>query len=41
MAVHGGRIVFLLRLPPVFPFNLLNYGLGLTRVPTLHYVWPR
>ncbi|HYC32150.1 MAG TPA: TVP38/TMEM64 family protein [Gemmatimonadales bacterium] len=29
---RGRRIVFLLRLSPVFPFNLLNYALGLTRV---------
>jgi uncharacterized membrane protein YdjX (TVP38/TMEM64 family) len=29
---EGRRIVFLLRLSPVFPFNLLNYALGLTRV---------
>ncbi|HUF35194.1 MAG TPA: TVP38/TMEM64 family protein [Gemmatimonadales bacterium] len=29
---QGRRIVFLLRLSPVFPFNLLNYALGLTRV---------
>ncbi len=28
----------LLRLSPVFPFNLLNYSLGLTRVPFLQYV---
>ena len=28
----GRRIVFLLRLSPVFPFNLLNYALGLTSV---------
>lgn len=28
----GFRVVFLLRLSPVFPFNLLNYALGLTRV---------
>jgi uncharacterized membrane protein YdjX (TVP38/TMEM64 family) len=29
---QGRRIVFLLRLSPAFPFNLLNYALGLTRV---------
>jgi len=29
---HGLVIVALLRLSPVFPFNVLNYGLGLTRV---------
>ena len=29
---QGRRIVILLRLSPVFPFNLLNYALGLTRV---------
>ena len=28
----GRKIVFLLRLTPVVPFNLLNYALGLTRV---------
>jgi len=32
VASHGGRLVFLLRLSPIFPFNLLNYALGLTRV---------
>src|SRR6516162_4238917 len=34
----GGWIVFLLRLSPVFPFNLLNYALGLTGVRFWHYV---
>lgn len=29
---QGGRIVFLLRLSPVFPFSLMNYALGLTAV---------
>ncbi len=32
VAREGRKIVTLLRLSPVFPFNLLNYGLGLTRV---------
>ena len=32
VAEDGRRIVFLLRLSPVFPFSLLNYALGLTRV---------
>jgi len=35
---QGRRIVFLLRLSPVFPFNLLNYGLGLTKVRLADYV---
>jgi uncharacterized membrane protein YdjX (TVP38/TMEM64 family) len=34
---QGRKIVFLLRLSPVFPFNLLNYGLGLTRVRFADY----
>ena len=32
IAADGRRITFLLRLSPVFPFNLLNYALGLTRI---------
>jgi len=32
IARDGRKIVLLLRLSPVFPFNLLNYALGLTRV---------
>lgn len=35
---QGRKIVFLLRLSPVFPFNLLNYALGLTRVRLGDYV---
>lgn len=34
---QGLRIVFLLRLSPVFPFVVLNYLLGLTRVRFAHY----
>lgn len=37
-ASQGFRIVFLLRLSPVFPFNLLNYALGLTRVRFVDYL---
>jgi uncharacterized membrane protein YdjX (TVP38/TMEM64 family) len=38
IAAQGGRIAFLLRLSPLFPFNLLNYALGLTRVRLRDYV---
>lgn len=34
---RGLFICLLLRLSPVFPFNLLNYGLGLTKVRFHHY----
>lgn len=34
----GFKIVFLLRLSPIFPFNLLNYALGVTRVRLRDYV---
>jgi pyruvate/2-oxoglutarate dehydrogenase complex dihydrolipoamide dehydrogenase (E3) component/uncharacterized membrane protein YdjX (TVP38/TMEM64 family) len=36
---HGAIIVALTRLVPVFPFNLLNYGFGLTKVPFWTYVF--
>ncbi len=38
VAENGFKIVFLLRLSPIVPFNLLNYALGVTRVPFLTYV---
>lgn len=38
IAAQGRRIVFLLRLSPAFPFNLLNYALGLTRVSLADYL---
>lgn len=38
VAREGRKIVLLLRLSPVFPFVLLNYGLGLTKVRLVDYV---
>jgi uncharacterized membrane protein YdjX (TVP38/TMEM64 family) len=35
---QGLKIVFLTRLCPLFPFNLLNYALGITRVSLKDYV---
>ena len=35
---EGRKIVFLLRLSPIFPFNLLNDALGLTRVRFVDYL---
>jgi len=34
---HGWKIVAFTRLIPIFPFNLLNYAFGLTRVRFIHY----
>lgn len=36
---HGAMIVAITRLIPVFPFNLQNYGYGLTQVRFLTYVF--
>lgn len=35
---HGGLFVALVRLIPIFPFSLVNYGFGLTRVSFGIYV---
>ena len=34
---EGWRFVAFVRLVPLFPFNLLNYGLGLTKIKFSHY----
>lgn len=36
---NGAIIVAITRLVPLFPFNLLNYGFGLTKVPFMTYVF--
>jgi uncharacterized membrane protein YdjX (TVP38/TMEM64 family)/rhodanese-related sulfurtransferase len=35
---EGWRFVAFVRLVPLFPFNLLNYALGLTRIRLSHYL---
>lgn len=35
---EGWRFVAFVRLVPLFPFNLLNYALGLTRIKLPHYI---
>jgi len=37
IANEGAKIVFLIRLAPVFPFTYINYAFGLTGVRTLPY----
>lgn len=38
IAKEGAKIVFLVRLAPVFPFTYINYAFGLTGIGTLGYV---
>jgi uncharacterized membrane protein YdjX (TVP38/TMEM64 family) len=38
VGAQGFKMVLLLRLSPVFPYNLLNYSLGLTKVRFADYV---
>ncbi|NOX32795.1 MAG: hypothetical protein GXP56_03515 [Deltaproteobacteria bacterium] len=35
---HGWKAVALTRLIPLFPFNLLNYAFGLTKIKFSHYI---
>jgi uncharacterized membrane protein YdjX (TVP38/TMEM64 family) len=34
---HGRQLVVLLRLSPLTPFNIFNYGLGISRISTLDF----
>lgn len=36
---HGAVVVAITRLVPLFPFNLLNYGFGLTAIPFRTYLF--
>lgn len=38
VGAQGLKIVFLLRLSPLFPFSILNYGMGLTNVSFRDYM---
>lgn len=38
VSAEGWRFIAFVRLVPLFPFNLLNYALGLTRIPLSAYV---
>lgn len=38
VSLRGRRIVFLLRLSPVVPFNVLNYALGLTTISAWDFI---
>lgn len=38
VARHGWKVVAFTRLIPAFPFNLLNYAFGLTKIPFVHYL---
>ncbi|MFM7365037.1 MAG: TVP38/TMEM64 family protein [Cuspidothrix sp.] len=38
VAKEGWKIVLLTRLSPIFPFNLLNYGFGVTQISIRDYI---
>ncbi len=35
---QGSKVVFLMRLSPLFPYSLMNYSLGLTKIPFIEYI---
>lgn len=35
---QGSKVVFLMRLSPLFPYSLINYSLGLTKIPFTEYI---
>ena len=38
IAAEGAKIVFLVRLAPIFPFTWVNYAFGMTGISTMRYV---
>jgi uncharacterized membrane protein YdjX (TVP38/TMEM64 family) len=38
IASQGPKVVFLMRLSPLFPYSLINYSLGLTKISFLEYI---
>lgn len=38
---HLGYVIFVARLLPIFSFDLVSYGAGLTRISTKHFAWQR
>jgi uncharacterized membrane protein YdjX (TVP38/TMEM64 family) len=39
VTVNGWKIITLLRLSPITPFNILNYALSLTKIKFWEYTW--
>jgi uncharacterized membrane protein YdjX (TVP38/TMEM64 family) len=39
VAREGWKMVLLVRLCPIFPFPVINYGFGITRVSLKEYIW--
>eukprot|EP00882_Tetradesmus_deserticola_P017294 GHRQ01018524.1.p1 GENE.GHRQ01018524.1~~GHRQ01018524.1.p1 ORF type:complete len:383 (+),score=132.56 GHRQ01018524.1:91-1239(+) len=40
LSEDGWKLVVLLRVSPVVPFSIINYALGSSSLPFLHYWWP-